>query len=294
SIRVRFKILLLRYSDPAFSDELFSPPAPARDEEEVAKLAADALARENRALFGVHLLADARSFPDVPIFSTFCKIFLVRLRRDRLRRRRVRDLHAQHILDQLAVVHPDRVVVREQRANFDADKASDAFLEAVLHRLHAAARNRAGRQVLDALHRAELGAFAAREAQVHVHERDFARALLLLSDLFGSLGDAVFLETALDDFYCAHILTVTLFQRARSSTPETETHAEKERASAIARQPDTGWKRGDKPSQSPLGTKLRRERLLVPKSSHSCFHAQTPSPEFRRKRGTTKSETLKK
>ena len=108
----------------------------------------------------------------------------------------------------LAIVHPDRVVVREQRANLDADVASDTFLIAVLHRLHAASRHRTRLEILDTLNGAEFGALAAREAQVHVHERDFARPLFLMSDFFGSLRDSVFLEATLDDFDSAHAIII--------------------------------------------------------------------------------------
>src|SRR5204863_9015246 len=68
------------------------------------------------------------------------------------RRLPVPDLHAEELLDEVDVVHPDRVVVREQRAHLDADVAADAFLETVLDGLLAASRDAPGREVLDALH----------------------------------------------------------------------------------------------------------------------------------------------
>src|SRR5262249_47781435 len=59
---------------------------------------------------------------------------------------------------------------------------------------------------LDTLHRTELRTFAAREAQVYVHERDLARAPLLLADLVGErhLGNAFFLESPFDDVNGIH------------------------------------------------------------------------------------------
>ena len=46
----------------------------------------------------------------------------------------------EQLLDEVDVVHPDRVVVGQQRADLDADVAADALLEPVLHRLHPAPR----------------------------------------------------------------------------------------------------------------------------------------------------------
>src|SRR4029077_14157931 len=97
-------------------------------------------------------------------------------------------------------------VVGEQRTHLDADVAPDALLEPVLHRLHAPARERAGRQVLDALDGAELGTLAAREAEVHVHERHLARPLLLLADLVGErrVRNAFLLQATFDDVDGGH------------------------------------------------------------------------------------------
>ena len=100
----------------------------------------------------------------------------------------------------------DGVVIGEERAHFHADVAPDALLEAVLDGLHAAAVDGAGAEVLDALDRTELGTLAAREAEVHVHEGDLARALLLLADLVGvgGLGNLLLLQAAFDDVNRGH------------------------------------------------------------------------------------------
>src|SRR5262249_45304913 len=81
----------------------------------------------------------------------------------------------------------------------DADVATDALLEAVLDGLLPAPRERPGREVLDALHRAELGTLAARPAEVDVHERHLARPLLLLADIVRDVGDPVLLQAPADD-----------------------------------------------------------------------------------------------
>src|SRR5262245_27869498 len=140
--------------------------------------------------------------------ATFREELLVRLRRDVLGRLPIADLDAQQLLDQIDVVHANRVVVGEQRAYLDADVAADAFLKTILYGLHAAARHAARREVFDALHRAELGTLAAREAQVDVHERHLARALPLLAGLVGDIGNPLFLEAPLDDVDRRHVGTL--------------------------------------------------------------------------------------
>src|SRR5262249_27500806 len=129
-----------------------------------------ALARHHGALLRVHLVPDARSLAEVAVGAALGEVLLPRLRREVLRGLRVADLHVERLLAEVHVVHPDRVVVGEERAHLDADVAADALLEPVLHRLDAPPRHGASRQVLDALDGAELGALAAREAQVDVHE----------------------------------------------------------------------------------------------------------------------------
>src|SRR5205085_7153814 len=129
---------------------------------------------------------------------------LVRTRRHVVRGLAVADLRPDELLDQVDVVHANGVVVGQERADLDADVAPDAFLETVLDRLLAATGERAGRQILDALHRAELRALPARPAEVHVHERDLTRTLLLLAELVGNVGDALFLQPALDDVDRGH------------------------------------------------------------------------------------------
>src|SRR5215831_16269305 len=140
--------------------------------------------------------------------ATFREELLVRLRRDVLGRLPIADLDAQQLLDEIDVVHANRVVVGEQRAYLDADVAADAFLKTILHGLHAAARHAPRREVFDALHRAELGTLAAREAQVDVHERHLARALPLLGGLVGHVGDSLLLEPPLDDVDRRHAGTL--------------------------------------------------------------------------------------
>src|SRR5439155_9956914 len=159
------------------------------------------LARDDGALFGVHLVADARALAQVAHArgAALGEVLLVGLRGDVVVGLPVADLHAEELLDQVDVVHPDGVVVGQERAHLDADVAADALLEAVLDRRLAAAGQRARRQVLDARDRAELRALAARPAEVHVHEGDLARPLLLLADLVGRVGDALLLQAALDD-----------------------------------------------------------------------------------------------
>ena len=134
------------------------------------------------------------------------EILLVRLRRDVRVRFRIPDFHAEHVLDERRVVHSDRVVVREERADLDADVAADALLKPVLHRLHATVRDRSGCEVLDALHRTELRTLAARKAKIHVHECDFARTLLLRANVvgIGRVGYALLLQPALDDVDRVH------------------------------------------------------------------------------------------
>ena len=153
----------------------------------------------------------------MPILAAFREIFFPGLGWNRFIGRLIGDLHAENVFDKARVVHADCVVVGEERANLDADVASDTFLIAVLHWLHAASGNRTGFQVLDTLNGAEFRALSAWEAQVHVHERDFARPLLLMSDFFGRLRDTIFLEATLDDFDGAHTAIVTRFAAARSS-----------------------------------------------------------------------------
>src|SRR5262249_2119083 len=116
------------------------------------------------------------------------------------------DLDAQDPLDEVDIVHPDSIVVRQECTDLDTDIAADALLEAVLHRLHPTAGHRAGRQVLDALDGAELGTLAAGEAEVHVHEGDLAGSLLLLGDLVGPgrVGNALLLQATFDDVYRGH------------------------------------------------------------------------------------------
>src|SRR5208337_3696008 len=103
----------------------------------------------------------------------------------------VAKLRAQSVFDQFDVVHPDGVVIRQQGANLDADVTSDALLESILDRLQPAVRNRFGSHVFDASDRAKLRTLAAWEAQIDIHERDFARPLLLASQLVGSVGEAL-------------------------------------------------------------------------------------------------------
>src|SRR5262249_23739532 len=119
---------------------------------------------DDRALLGVHLVPDAGALAEVPHArrGAFREELLVGLRRDVRRRLPVSDLHLEQPLDEVDVVHADRVVVGEERAHLDADVAADALLEAVLDGLLAPTGERAGRQVLDALHRAELRALPAR------------------------------------------------------------------------------------------------------------------------------------
>src|SRR6185369_7351476 len=128
------------------------------------------LEAEPLALLAIHLLADARSLAQVPIGAALGEQLLVRLRRSSLRRLPIRDLDAEGLLDEVAAVHPHRVVVGEQRAHLDADVAADALLKAVLDGLVVAATGeRPGRERLDAADRAELRALAARKAEVDVH-----------------------------------------------------------------------------------------------------------------------------
>src|SRR5215469_8121772 len=140
----------------------------------------------------------------MPVAATFREQFLVRLGRDLLGGWLIADFNPERIFDQLGIVHSDRVVIGQQRTNFDADVATDAFLETVLDRLNTTARDRARAKIFDTLHRAEFGAFATRKAQVDVHEGDFAGALFLASDVFRGFRDAIFLEAALDDLDGAH------------------------------------------------------------------------------------------
>src|SRR5206468_3177381 len=178
------------FGPPPRSPEDRSPSSPA-------------LALHDGALLGVHLLPDARAPAEVPhaAAAALGEELLVGLGRDVFVRPLVGDADPEKLLHEVDVVHADGVVVGEQRTHLDADVAPDALLEAVLHRLHAPAWQRAGREVLDALDRAELGALAAREAEVYVHERDLARPLLLLADLVGEgrVGDALLLQATFDD-----------------------------------------------------------------------------------------------
>src|SRR5439155_4029483 len=152
-------------------------------------------------LLGVHLVADARALAEVAHAAPAAlgEVLLVGLGRDVVDGLPVADLGAEELLDEIDVVHPDGVVVGQERAHLDADVAADALLEAVLDRLLAAAGQAPRRQVLDAADRAELRALAARPAQVHVHEGDLARPLLLLADLVGRVRDALLLQAAPDD-----------------------------------------------------------------------------------------------
>src|SRR6185369_12304977 len=59
-------------------------------------------------------------------------------------------------------------------------------------------------EILDALHGTELGTLPAREAEVHVHERDLARPLLLLADVVRHVGDHVLFQPTADDVDGAH------------------------------------------------------------------------------------------
>src|SRR5215467_642174 len=140
----------------------------------------------------------------MPVAAAFREQFLVRLGTNILRGRLIADFNPERVLDELGVVHPDRVVISQQRANLDADVTADAFLETVLNRLHAPARDRARAKIFDTLHGAEFGAFATRKAQVDVHEGNFAWTLFLAPNVFGGFGDAIFLEAALDDLDGAH------------------------------------------------------------------------------------------
>src|SRR5215469_12059515 len=140
----------------------------------------------------------------MPVAPAFREPFLVRFGGNRLDGGLVPDFDSERVLDKLRVVHSDRVVIGQQRANFDADVAPDAFLKTILHGLHTAAWDRARSQIFDTLHGAEFGAFATRKAQVDVHESDFAWTLFLAPNVFRGFRDAIFLEAALDDFDGAH------------------------------------------------------------------------------------------
>src|ERR1051326_5198805 len=143
-----------------------------------------ALAGEYGALLRVHLVPDARALAEVAHARrpALGEQLLVRPGGDVLVRLPIADLHPEQLLDHVGIVHADGVVVREQRAHLDADVGADALLEQVVHRLLTASGERPGRHVLDALDGTELRALAAGPAEVHVHERDLARPLLLLPD----------------------------------------------------------------------------------------------------------------
>src|SRR5262249_23562756 len=125
----------------------------------------------------------------MPVTAAFRKQFLVRLGRNLLGRGLIADFNPKRVLDHLGLVHSDRVVIGQQRTDLDADVATNAFLETVLNRLHAPARDRARAKIFDTLHGAEFGAFATRKAQVDVHERDFAWTLFLAPNIFGGFRD---------------------------------------------------------------------------------------------------------
>src|SRR5262249_42718887 len=164
----------------------------ARGDRSPAELAA--LAGEDRALLRVHLVADAGALTemtDAPAAALGEEV-LPRLRRRRHVRLAVADRRLEELLDEVDGVHADGGVVGEERAHLDADVAPDALLVAILNRLHAAPGHGPRRQILDALHRTELGTLPARPAEVHVHERDLARPLLLLAELVGHVGHAFF------------------------------------------------------------------------------------------------------
>jgi hypothetical protein len=134
------------------------------------------------------------------------KILFIGLGREVPVWRAVGDGHAQQSFDQVHVIHPDRIVVGEEGTDLYTDVAADALLEAILHGLYASPRQRVRCEILDALHGAELRTFAAGEAEVHIHEGDFAGSFLLFSDLVRDIRDAVFLEPTLDDIDCRHVL----------------------------------------------------------------------------------------
>src|SRR5262249_699240 len=67
--------------------------------------------------------------------------------------------------------------------------------------------------VLDALHRAELRTLAARKAEIHIHESDFAGTLFFAADFVGSVGKAIFLKTPLDNVDTGHTTIVRDYSR---------------------------------------------------------------------------------
>src|SRR5439155_14302847 len=93
-----------------------------------------ALARDDRPLLGVHLVADARPLAQVAHArgAALGEVPLVGLRRKVVIGLPVADLDAEELLDEVDVVHADGVVVGQERAHLDADVAADALLEAVL------------------------------------------------------------------------------------------------------------------------------------------------------------------
>src|SRR5262249_22324941 len=141
---------------------------------------------------------------EVPVTTPLREQFLVRFGGNRLCGRLLADFYTERGLGHLGGVHPNCIVGGQRRANLATDVANTAFLKPGLPRLYAAARDRARPKILDALHGAEFGAFSAWKAQIDVHERDFARALLLAPHVFGCFRDAIFLEAALDDIDGAH------------------------------------------------------------------------------------------
>src|SRR5213593_2913478 len=155
----------------------------------------------------VHLGTEARALAQIAIEPSLREVFFVRLRGRVFFGGRVPDLHAQGLLHQTHVVHPHRIVVREQGADLDADVAPDTLLKTVLYRLAVLAPpHRPRTEILDAADGTELGALTAGKAEIHVHEGDFAWTLLLLAPFVWpeGLGDPLFFQPPLDGIYIGH------------------------------------------------------------------------------------------
>src|SRR5574337_343662 len=164
---------------------------------------ARALGGQRALLVLVHLCPDARAVAEMAHAArpAFGKVLLVRLRRLVLRRLFVTDCDPKDLLDHADVVHAHRIVIGQQRTDFDADVAADALLKTILHRLQPTTRHAVRRQILDTLHWTELRALAAWKAQIDIHERHFAWTLLLLRHLLRPrrFGNAFFFETLTND-----------------------------------------------------------------------------------------------